>query len=262
MAGKEKARSYFTMSGGSCNLAQGTSSAASHLDNSGNPEGAWELPLGQHGNQAANTTLVCFQCRIAFDCEEDFHDHMINHVTGRIPEGARELPLGQQKNQAADTNLVCFKCGIAFNSSEAFQDHMTNHMIGMPARTQKTEAECEGDYAGSSSNTCGACGKVFTGQWSLQRHLLTHTGERPHPCPACPREFRQKHHLEEHLRTHTGEKPFKCHLCSRAFAHKSSLDAHVKAHTGERPHECPLCARRFIRKHHLTRHMGTPGCKQ
>ncbi|XP_070382341.1 zinc finger protein 620-like isoform X5 [Dermacentor albipictus] len=176
VAQKETARPYFTMSSGHCHLAQGTSSAPSDLDESRNPEGAWELPLGQHGNQAANTTLVCFQCRITFAYEEDFHDHMINHLTGRIPEGARELPLGQQENLAADANLVCFKCGIAFNFSEAFQDHMTNHMIGMPAGTQQAEAECEGHYAGSSSNTCRACGKVFTEKWSLQRHLLTHTG--------------------------------------------------------------------------------------
>ncbi|XP_065312304.1 zinc finger protein 555-like isoform X2 [Dermacentor albipictus] len=175
VAQKETARPYFTMSSGHCHLAQGTSSAPSDLDESRNPEGAWELPLGQHGNQAANTTLVCFQCRITFAYEEDFHDHMINHLTG-IPEGARELPLGQQENLAADANLVCFKCGIAFNFSEAFQDHMTNHMIGMPAGTQQAEAECEGHYAGSSSNTCRACGKVFTEKWSLQRHLLTHTG--------------------------------------------------------------------------------------
>nr|XP_054920472.1 zinc finger protein 260-like isoform X2 [Dermacentor andersoni] len=230
-----------------------------------NPEGTWELPPGQHGNQAANTTLVCFQCRIAFDCEEDFHDHMINHVTG-IPEGARELPLGQQENQAADTNLVCFKCGIAFTFSEAFQDHMTNHttnhMVGMPAGTQKAEAQYEGDYTGSSSNACRAFGKVFTRMSSVQPHLLTHTGERPHPCPTCPMKFKQKHHLEDHLRTHTGEKPFKCHLCSSVFAHKSTLDAHVMAHTGERPYECPLCARRFSRKSHLNRHMGSQGCKQ
>ncbi|XP_045103694.1 longitudinals lacking protein, isoforms H/M/V-like isoform X18 [Portunus trituberculatus] len=41
----------------------------------------------------------------------------------------------------------------------------------------------------SSALNCPACGKVFAGtkrRYHLERHLITHTGERPFPCPHCP----------------------------------------------------------------------------
>ncbi|CAG8944189.1 unnamed protein product [Penicillium salamii] len=53
-------------------------------------------------------------------------------------------------------------------------------------------------------------------------------------CVYCNRHFRREEHLQRHLLTHTKEKPFKCH-CSAAFARRDLLRRHDRiAHPEER----------------------------
>lgn len=44
-------------------------------------------------------------------------------------------------------------------------------------------------------------------------------------CPHCGRTFKRTEHLERHVRTHTKEKPFVCH-CGAAFARRDLLTRH------------------------------------
>ena len=50
--------------------------------------------------------------------------------------------------------------------------------------------------------------KQFAHKQSLARHMLLHTGDRPHACTVCDYKTAYKHCLTEHIRIHTGEKPF------------------------------------------------------
>ncbi|XP_021116359.1 ras-responsive element-binding protein 1 isoform X4 [Heterocephalus glaber] len=49
---------------------------------------------------------------------------------------------------------------------------------------------------------CPHCSWVFPWASSLQRHMLTHTGERPYKCQTCERTFTLKHSLVRHQRIH------------------------------------------------------------
>ncbi|XP_040054742.2 uncharacterized protein LOC120832506 [Gasterosteus aculeatus] len=49
---------------------------------------------------------------------------------------------------------------------------------------------------------CQMCLKRFPSTSKLQRHMLTHTGQRPFGCEVCGKRFRQKTHLRVHFRTH------------------------------------------------------------
>ena len=44
----------------------------------------------------------------------------------------------------------------------------------------------------------------------LEKHMMTHTGEKPHKCDVCDKSLKQKGDLQRHLLTHTGDKPHKC----------------------------------------------------
>ena len=47
-------------------------------------------------------------------------------------------------------------------------------------------------------------------------------------CPVCCKGFRSKVDLERHVRTHTGEKPFQCQYCMHRSATKGNLKAHIR----------------------------------
>ena len=47
-------------------------------------------------------------------------------------------------------------------------------------------------------------------------------------CNVCGRGFTQQIDLQRHLTRHTGEKPFKCHLCKAQFIRADNLRKHAK----------------------------------
>ncbi|XP_018590611.2 zinc finger protein 850 [Scleropages formosus] len=52
------------------------------------------------------------------------------------------------------------------------------------------------------THQCSVCLKQFQFASKLQRHQLTHSGQRPFVCPLCGKAFRQAAHLKTHQETH------------------------------------------------------------
>lgn len=111
--------------------------------------------------------------------------------------------------------MDCNLCKRSFTSVNRLKQHERKH--------QRLE-----ELSGPDGLVCKDCGKSFTGFHQLQRHLMTHAGERPHKCKFCEKSFTQKSNMMAHMRIHTGYRPYECYICGQGFTQGTTLKIHVE----------------------------------
>eukprot|EP00095_Tigriopus_kingsejongensis_P001551 maker-scaffold424_size175595-snap-gene-0.23 protein:Tk01551 transcript:maker-scaffold424_size175595-snap-gene-0.23-mRNA-1 annotation:"zinc finger protein 235-like isoform x1" len=152
-----------------------------------------------------------------------------------------------QSSVDTHTNIV-----IHVNSSNNNNPHVVHPHSGRSSRPK------EGTKKGSKSKrmlSCSFCAKCFDRPSLLNRHLRTHTGERPHVCDICSKGFSTSSSLNTHRRIHSGEKPHSCGVCGKRFTASSNLYYHRMTHVKEKPHKCELCQKSFPTPGDLKSHM-------
>ena len=136
----------------------------------------------------------------------------------------------------------CEMCGKVFIGKGYLKHHIKSVHEGKSLDLKCTHPGCEEIFKNSASRSrhfyivhhpnkyrCETCNKSFGHKTSLQKHLVTHTGERSVPCPDCDRKFATKSVLRDHQRSaHTGEKPFACPHCPYRGSSSSLLYHHKK----------------------------------
>lgn len=74
---------------------------------------------------------------------------------------------------------------------------------------------------------CPYCNYQSFVKSNLDKHIKTHSGERPYACPYCPFRAIQRTNLNSHIRRHTGERPFACSFCPYNATRNSTLKEHI-----------------------------------
>ncbi|EHB13446.1 Zinc finger protein 579 [Heterocephalus glaber] len=137
-------------------------------------------------------------------------------------------PGGRKEQEAqADWTLLCLRCREAFATKGELKAH--------PCLRPEGEQEAEGGPPPRPKrHQCSICLKAFARPWSLSRHRLVHSTDRPFVCPDCGLAFRLASYLRQHRRVHAGgPAPHLCPRCPRRFSRAYSLLRHQRCHRAE-----------------------------
>jgi hypothetical protein len=102
-------------------------------------------------------------------------------------------------------------------------------------------------------HSCHICSKKFSKRYVMNVHVkevhlgMRQSGNRPkkYVCTVCEKAFDRSNTLERHMVIHTGQKPHTCHDCGKKFARICDLQRHIWMHTGEKPYACSHCDMKF-----------------
>lgn len=99
---------------------------------------------------------------------------------------------------------------ITPNSTSSLVALPPSHWISLPITAATSDVRLSSTSApdhptlsdaagGAAMLQCYVCSKTFNRVYSLDRHMMIHTGERPFPCQYCPYKANQKIVLQKHL---------------------------------------------------------------
>jgi len=102
-----------------------------------------------------------------------------------------------------------------------------------------------------------SCGWTFDTSYKLERHVKSHTKEKPYSCKLCSKSFPNKYNLNSHVKTH---EQITCNIseeCSETFSSQNEYKKHIRKYHTEVRLTCPKkrCLKVFSNESDLKEHL-------
>lgn len=178
--------------------------------------------LVKHMNSSHFNNFSCEYCGSQFVSLRLLKSHLQSHEIGSFPCSKCNKVFKSavyRSNHIRVTHLkhllrICPYCPERFNSNY----NRTKHI--RIAHNPNTELF-----------KCETCGKGFDLKYHLRLHIRSvHLQERNFECNVCHLRFFNNYTLSRHMKTHTGDYQFKCQVCGKGYSTKFRLREHCKTH--------------------------------
>lgn len=178
--------------------------------------------LVKHMNSSHFNNFSCEYCGSQFVSLRLLKSHLQSHEIGSFPCSKCNKVFKSavyRSNHIRVTHLkhllrICPYCPERFNSNYNRTKHIR---IAHKPNTELFK--------------CETCGKGFDLKYHLRLHIRSvHLQERNFECNVCHLRFFNNYTLSRHMKTHTGDYQFKCQVCGKGYSTKFRLREHCKTH--------------------------------
>ncbi|KAM4523626.1 uncharacterized protein V3H82_001804 isoform 2-T2 [Fundulus diaphanus] len=181
-------------------------------------------------------------------------------------------------NENRDLKYKCGSCEKRFRD----QYDMNRHAMRVHEKGEMSSSPQDEDPAdpctseASESKNCSLCGKYFAREVDMERHMKSHSEDRPYKCSFCDKKFKNLYVLKRHEREicKSREKNARrgapdvnteappevsvegkiCPICGRILPCNADIAKHLRSHSEERPYVCLTCEKGFKYKDTLKKH--------
>ncbi|OWF51076.1 zinc finger protein 585A-like [Mizuhopecten yessoensis] len=199
--------------------------------------------------------FICEVCGKAYRTQQQLKEHRYIH-TGERPHKCKVCKMAFRSQDVLRNHMalhsefkkfMCHTCGKTFRQQSCLITHQHTH-------------------SNEPTHVCNVCGQGCKSSGALNSHFVSfHLKPEDvasykwsvHVCEVCNKMFGEKQDHERHMRTHTGEKPYQCEICQKTFADKSNLRSHIRNHNGDRSKKCQTCGKGFMFNRDLKKHMAS-----